>query len=215
MNLDELKIAWTAYDRKLKLTHQLNERIISSMITERSALRFRQVRKKYIIGFAWMTICLFAGLAVLTTNPFGYTLTIQYFPIAVYNVCISILLVDFFIEYRKLLTVSIDHYTIDAALRKIIAIYERPKKFLGYTLIVFLFTQVFLFPLSFLPKSIERVGLWMALAERIIPISISVLLLFAAYKLGAFKDHSKDKFRKDLDELSELKALSHELSNGE
>ena len=89
--------------------------------------------------------------------------------------------------------------------------YEKPKKFLKYTLIVFLFTQVFLFPLSFLPPSIERLGFWPALAERMIPIAIVAGLLIIASKLGAFKERQGERFKNDLSELQELKAMAMEL----
>jgi hypothetical protein len=94
-------------------------------------------------------------------------------------------------------------------------VYVKPKKFLRYTLVIFLVSQVFLFPLSFLPPNIERMGLWKALAERIIPISISALMLFIAYKLGAFKDRHGKKFREDQRELQELRTMSLELQDEE
>jgi len=79
--------------------------------------------------------------------------------------------------------------------------------------IVFLFSQVVLLPLSFLPKNIEQFGFWPAMAERLIPISISGFLLFAAYKLGAFKERNAEKFKDDLNELETLKAMKSELAN--
>jgi hypothetical protein len=65
------------------------------------------------------------------------------------------------------------HRTIDDSLKKIIAVYEKPKRFVKYILIIFLISQVVLFPLSFLPRNIENMGLWTALAERLISISIA------------------------------------------
>lgn len=82
---------------------------------------------------------------------------------------------------------------------------------MNYTVIIFLFSQVFLFPLAFLPRSIEARGLWPTLAERLIPISIAAIILFVAYKFGAFKVRHIDNFRKDLTELEQLKAMSAEL----
>lgn len=213
MNLDELKTAWKTYDKRLQSTQQLNERILINMITERSSSRFTKVRRHYVLGFVWMVICLLFGVAVLASNPFDYDYTLQYVPIAIFCVCLIILSAALLKSYVDLQQVTINHNTLQASLKKIITVYERPRKFLGYTLIAFLFTQVFLFPLSFLPRSIERLGLWLALGERLIPISIALLLLFAAHKLGAFKDRNGEKFKEDLSELEELKAMSSELMN--
>jgi len=123
----------------------------------------------------------------------------------------TILIVALVVSFLHLKNITITHHNIDESLRKIIAVYERPGKFLKYTIILFLFSQLFLFPLSFLPAGIERRGLWGALAERLIPISISALILWIAYKLGAFKERYAKKFKDDLGELEELKAMATEL----
>jgi hypothetical protein len=211
MNLDELKSVWKEYDRKIESTQALNEKLISSMITERSTSRFEKVRVHYLLGTLWMVICLSFGVLILFSNPFDYKYTIQYIPMALFCVCLAILIGGILSAYSKLRSIKIDQSTLSASLRQIIDVYEKPKKFLNYTVVAFLITQVFLFPLSFLPKGIERMGLWLALGERLIPISISALLLFIAYKFGAFKERNAEKFKKDLTELEELKAMALEL----
>lgn len=213
MNLDDLKTAWKEYDRKLQSTQVINEKIIVSMITERSGSRFSKVRRQYMLGFAWMFICLTFGILIILTNPFDYRYTFQYIPMILFAIGLIIIMGGMSQAYLALQKITITHNTIDEALKKIIAVYEKPKKFLHYTIVVFLFSQVFLFPLSFLPRSVETRGLWPALAECIIPISIAALMVFAAYKLGAFKERHVGKFREDLSELEALKAMSAELVN--
>jgi hypothetical protein len=212
MNLDELKMNWKAYDRRMHAAQLIDERIIVSMITERSSAHFNTVKRQYLAGFAWMLICLAAGVAILWGNPFDYRQAIQYIPIGIYTVCLLILLISMVRSYVALQTITISHHTIDVALKEIIAVYERPKRFMKYILIVFLFSQVVLFPLSFLPRNIEQMGLWTALFERLIPISIAAGLLLLAHKLGAFKEHGLLKFKRDLDELRELKTMAGELN---
>jgi len=211
MNLDDFKTAWKVYDRKLQSTQALNEKIIASMITERSDNRFAKVRRQYILGFCWMFICMAFGILVILTNPFDYGQTIQYIPMVIFVSGLVILMTGLTMRYFALRKIIISHNNIGQALKQVIAVYEKPRKFLYYTVIVFLFSQVFLFPLTFLPRSIETSGLWPALGERLIPISIAALMLFAAYKLGAFKERHVDKFREDLSELEMLKAMSAEL----
>jgi hypothetical protein len=213
MNLDELKTAWKEYDRKLTSTQNIQEKIIISMIAEKTNTRFVTVKRNYAIGLLWMFICLLLGVMVLWGNPFDYTYRIQYVPIIIYCACLIILTGALLVSYWGLQNITITHYNLDVSLKKIIAVYAKPKKFLKYTLIIFLISNVFLFPLSFLPRSIERLGVWNALAERLIPISISALLLFIAHKLGAFRDKHGKQFRAYQQELKELKEMSSELQS--
>jgi hypothetical protein len=215
MNIDEIKTVWKEYDRKLQASRIINEKIIVSMITERTTTRFSKVRRNYIMGLLWMFICLLFGFAVIFGNPFDYKYFIQYMPMIIYCICLVILMSALFVSYLRLQNITITHHNLDISLKKIIAVYVRPNKFLKYTLIIFLISQIFLFPLSFLPPNIERMGLWKALADRIIPVSISALMLFIAYKLGAFKDRHGKKFREDQRELQELRTMSLELQEGE
>jgi hypothetical protein len=211
MNIDELKTVWKDYDRKIASSKLINEKIITSMITERTSSRFSTVKRNYTIGICWMVACLGVGLAILLGNPFDYQHTIQYVPIVIYCVCLTIMTVGFVIFTLQLTRIPISHHNLDVALKKIIAIYERPRKFLKYTIIIFLFSQLVLFPLSFLPHNLQRLGLWPALGERLIPISISALMLYAAYKFGAFKDRYGKKFKEDHRELEALRAMTIEL----
>ena len=211
MNLDELKTTWKEYDRKLQSTQAINEKIISSMIADRSKSRFVKVRRQYILGLTWMFICLAFGVLVIVTNPFDYDANIQFIPMVIFVSGLVILIGGLISRCMELKKITFSHNNIAGALKKVISVYEKPRRYLYYTVIMFLFSQVFLFPLSFVPRNIEAMGLWPALAERLIPISIAVIMVFVAYKLGAFKQRHVDNFREDLSELEELKAMSAEL----
>ncbi len=213
MNLDELKTAWQNLDRKLQATRMLNEQIIVTMIADRSQARFDVVRRNYRMGFGGLFICFIAGIAVLLGNPFDYQYNWQYIPMLIYCVCLVFIAGKMILSYNKLGKVKLDHINIRIALKSIVGIHEEPQKFMKYLLYVFLFSQTILFPLSFLPKSIERAGLWPALFERLIPISIAILMLYVAHRLGAFKERHVEKFREDLNELDRLKAMAAELEN--
>lgn len=211
MNVDELKTAWQKLDRKVHATQLLNEKLISSIVRERSENRFQTVRRNYLLGFGWIGLCFAVGIAVIFGNPFDYRYTIQYLPMVIYCICLIVIGINMVVAYLKLGGVKLDQENIRAALQKIVSIYERPQKFMKYILYVFIFSQTVLFPFSFLPKSIERIGLWPAIFERLIPISIAILLLVIAHKLGAFKERNVDKFKADLNELDQLKGMVSEL----
>ncbi|MBA4053283.1 MAG: hypothetical protein C0490_01085 [Marivirga sp.] len=210
MNLDELKTAWRDYDRKLQSTQLINERIITSMITERSRSTWGQARRYYIFGFVSTSFWFLLGIAVLIGNPFDYQDIIQYTPIAVMSLCFLAFLILFIINYRKLDSINIHHDNLDASLKKIIKLYEKPRKLLTGVLYIYL-VAAFAFPISFLSQKIARTGVWEAILDTLIPMAISAALLLIASKLGAFKERHKLKFEKNLNELQELKALSAEL----
>src|SRR5688572_18925329 len=130
MNLDELKTVWKAYDRKLQSTQALNEKIITSMISERSGSRFSNVRTRYVVGLIWMVICLAFSILVIITNPFDYVHSMQYIPTGIFAVCLVILIGGLIKAYVALKDIRITHNNVDESLKKIIAIYEKPKKFL-------------------------------------------------------------------------------------
>lgn len=213
MNFDELKTAWQILDKKVTATKTLNDKLISSVITDRSSSRFQIVRRNYVIGFSWLTLCLMAGFAVIFGNPFDYEYKIQYVPMLIY--CVGLIAIGGWMiqSYIQLGRIKLDQENIRAALSAIVAVYERPKKFMSYMLWGFLLSQVILFPLSFLPRSIERIGLWPALGERLIPISIALLMVFIAYKMGAFRERDGEKFKADLNELEQLRKIAAELEN--
>ncbi len=211
MNIDELKAAWNVYEKKAEATQQLNEKVIESMIANRSYNRFSTVKRSYLLGFLWMSGWASFALLICLTNPFDYEMSWQYIPLWIFIGCVLVFIVGMIRTVTQFNSISITNSNVGSSLKKIIEVYERPQKFQKYTLLLFIFSQVILFPLSFLPRSIDRAGLWPALAERLIPMAIAALMLYAAHKLGAFKERHKDKFREDLSELEELKKMSKEL----
>ena len=214
MNIDELKAAWSVYDKKVETTQRINDKVIESMIANRSDNRFAIVKRNYLLGFLWMFGWASLALVICLTNPFDYQMGWQYIPMWIFIGCVVIYTFAMVNTFLKLKTINITTTNVESSLKKIIEVYERPQKFLKYTLYLFIFSQVVLFPLSFLPRGIERSGFWLALGERLIPMSIAALMLYVAHKLGAFKERHKDKFKADLSELEQLKAMSKELISG-
>jgi 4-hydroxybenzoate polyprenyltransferase len=212
MNLDELKTAWQEFDRKLVSTQAIQERIIITMLAERSSTTLTKARRYYLFGLVTAAAWLLFSAAVLSGNPFDFRYVYQYIPIAIMALCFLVFLILFVINYRALSSIQIHHANLAESLRSIIDHYEKPKKLLTGILYTYL-AAAFSFPLSFLPPKIERVGVWPALGETLIPITISLVILFIAHMLGAFKEHHKEKFQSDLSELQELKAMSAELQS--
>lgn len=213
MNIDELKAAWNVYDKKVEATHRLNEKVIATMIASRSDHRFTRVKRNIAFSIAWMFGWASLALLICLTNPFDYTMSWQYIPQWIFIGCVAIFCIGMLGTWAKLNSISITNTNVDASLKTIIEIYERPQKLQKYTLFLFLFSQVVLFPLSFIPREFERSGLWKAIGQQMIPMAVAALMLYIAHRLGAFKERHKDKFKEDLNELEELKRMSRELVN--
>jgi hypothetical protein len=212
MNLDELKTAWKEYDRRLQSTQALNDRIITSMIKERSMSRLSRVQRAYMALFIYLLVILSFCVAVFYGNPFDFIYAIQYAPIIIYMGCILVFMISLITVYGGLRKININRESLHASLKMIIRIYDKPRKLVGWAGLVILSVTV-LFPLSFLPRSIQTYGLWKGMLMQTIPMALSGLMILIAFKVGAFKDRFREKFKSDLQELNELKALSDELAN--
>lgn len=215
MELDELKTVWKNYDTKLQTTQVISDRLIVSMIKEKSQSRLTKVKRRYLILVLYLSLWLIAGLAVIIGNPFDYKQYVEFLPMAIYCLCMCVLVIAMIRTNSNLQKIEISQSPIDVSLKKIIEIiekYENPNRLLGWTLKILLASTTVFFPLSFLPRKIERVGLWHGVLDTIIPICISLALIFIAYKLGAFKERYNKRFKEYLDELNELKTLSKELA---
>lgn len=214
MNLDELKTAWREYDRKIQLSHAINEKIILRMISDRSTSRLGKIRREYLLSFIYMFAMLALFMCIFIWNPFDYTHIFQYTPTALQSTCILITLILLFNGQRDL-RVDINQSNLDASLKTIIAVYEKAEKLLRWSG-VSLMVSGLLFPLSFLPKALKSSGLWQGLGLVFIQVAVIFTLYVIVIKLGFLKDKKKyaTRFKEDLNELEELKAMSAELQTG-
>ncbi len=211
MNIDELKSTWKAYDAKLQSGRMLSEKIISSMIHERSASRLALVEQRYLFGLLVMSGWLATGIAILIGNPFDYTLTVEYLPVAVFSGAMFILVISLAVSYNRFRNISIEEESLERTLRSIIAVYHTPVMYLSRAVKLILFSATTLFPLSFLPRKLEYLPLSQALWDVMLPVIISAAVLLIAYRLSVFRERQEQKFRKDMEELQSLKGLSDEL----
>ena len=56
MELEELKTAWGVYDKKIMSTQTITQKLIESMIKERSVSRVERLKKQYFAFFALLII---------------------------------------------------------------------------------------------------------------------------------------------------------------
>lgn len=209
MNLDELKPLWQEYDRKIKNSSSLNEKLISSMIRERSGQRLARFKKEHHFFLLLMIVWIVCFSAVIIGNPFDFLYVVQYIPSALL-LCWSAITFVRLLNAYKLFRINFTDPDLQRSLQNLVRMYGKYGKTPSW--IIFLMMSAgLLFSFSFLPAKIITKGVWIAIGESLLASAIAFLIYFAAYKMGAFKDRYEDKFRQDLYELEELKAMVNEL----
>ncbi|MFC0772622.1 hypothetical protein [Terrimonas alba] len=209
MTIEELKGAWQQYNQKLVFSQRLNDRLILSMLKERSRSRVSAIRRENWLYMVWMIVVLVFLGGVFAGNPFDFTQTWQYIPYGVLAVGVILAIISLVNSLRNF-TVDINKADLGTFLKRTIEEYEKNKKIqasFGIIMLLAGISTVF----SFLPKKLEHKELWPALGETALMIGIIFLIYFLAFKFGAFKNRKKEGFENDLKELNELKALSSEL----
>lgn len=211
MNLEELKSAWQVYDKKIQTAQVINEKLIESMIRERSFTRISKIKQQYNGFFIILLVELVVLTAVLIGNPFDFKYKLQFVP---YAFLIAAVIVAFLnlLKFYKNISGPLSNNSIGTFLKNILDSYERNKIFEKWFGMIFLLIGLMV-PLSFLPQKIEKNGLGSSLLETALMMGITFLFYFLAFRFGAFKNRNKEKFGKDLAELNELKAMALELND--
>ena len=174
MELEELKTAWGMYDKKILSTQTITQKLIESMIKERSVSRVERLKKQYFGFFVLLIIEAGFMLAILFGNPFDFKYQIQFLPFLLLLMGIIVAFINLSRYYVKINTVHISK-NIGAFLKDILDFYEKNKTYEKWFGLI-LFSIGFLVPLSFLPPKIEKYGIVKGLLDTAIPMAISLLI---------------------------------------
>lgn len=210
MELEELKTTWGMYDKKILSTQSITQKLIESMIKERSVSRVERLKKQYFSFFALLIVEAGFMLAILFGNPFDFKYQIQFLPFLLLLTGIIVAFINLTRYYEKISKPLIDK-NIGTFLNDILDFYEKNQKYEKWFGLI-LFSIGFLVPLSFLPPKIEKYGVLKGLLDTAIPMAISLVLYFLAFKMGAFRKRHKENFKNDLEEYKEMKEMSGELN---
>jgi len=213
MNLDELRTAWKLYEKKIQSSQAISQKIIESMIKERSSSRVASIKKQYQFFCAMLSAEFILIIAILTGNPFDFKYKLQFVPYILLGTCIVIAFVNILQLYKKL-NHNFSANPIGIFLKTMVEGYEQNKVYEKWFGILF-FSVGLIMPLSFMPHKIAQNGLLSALLETALMMAGTLLLYWIAFRLGAFKNRNEEKFRNYLDELNELKTISAELKTEE
>ncbi|WP_435356262.1 hypothetical protein [Emticicia sp. SJ17W-69] len=202
MNLEELKSAWQVYDQKLQSSQAIDEKIIISMIKERSKSRVARLRRENALLSAILFVELLLLGAIFMGNPFDFKYKVQFVPF-IFLVIGIIMALAVLLKNYKMLDTDISNTNLNAFLKKIIGEYEKSKQAEKWFGIIILSSGC-LTVLSFLPNKLDKKGVWPAMIDTAIPMMICLAIYFLAFKVGAFKNRKADGFKDDLRELEEL-----------
>ncbi|HLO44461.1 MAG TPA: hypothetical protein VK175_09020 [Leadbetterella sp.] len=210
MELEGLKTTWGMYDKKILSTQNITQKLIESMIKERSVSRVERLKKQYFSFFALLIVEAGFMIAILFGNPFDFKYQIQFLPFLLLLMGIIVAFINLTRYYEKISKPLVDK-NIETFLNDILDFYEKNQKYEKWFGLI-LFSIGFLVPLSFLPPKMEKYGILKGLLDTAIPMAISLILYFLAFKMGAFKKRHKENFKNDLEEYKELKEMSGELN---
>ncbi|MDT3405175.1 hypothetical protein [Mucilaginibacter terrae] len=210
MNIDDLKATWQQYDQKLQASQTLSQRIIESIIAEKSQSRLSRVQNHFTVGCFILLLWLMISIAILTGNPFDYQNSYEYVPVVLLALSLVAMLVLLGKAIIELKEIDLSQTNLAKALKQVINVYSKPRKFLKYAFIM-MFSAGLLFPLSFLPRKLNHSTMAEALTNTAGPMAISIILFYITHKFGALEDVAGKRFKQYLHELEEMNAVSKEL----
>ncbi|MEJ7646138.1 MAG: hypothetical protein WKF87_16200 [Chryseolinea sp.] len=209
MELELLKKSWDNLSERVVHLTTFNEKLVDRIIASRVMTTIDKINRLYKGFYVILAVEVIMLIAILLGNPFDFRYHIQYIP---YGLLLPGVIIAFFNLrhiHTSILKLSPGN-RIDEYLKSIGAIYERNKRFerwFGSTLL----SIGLLVPFSFLPTKIDRVGTQSALIDTAIMVGINLVLFFAAFKLGAFKNKHRTRLEADLKEWRELKTLAEKV----
>ncbi|SMC71241.1 hypothetical protein [Pedobacter nyackensis] len=205
MNLDELKTAWREYDSRLAATEEINQKVIASMIRERSVSRIARIRRHYT-GM----ICLFLFYTVFLAfcffgNPFDYTSRAQYIPLAALMLSCIVMAIFLFRARIALKKISLDKQNLQESLLQIIAVYLKYRRFFRYT-VIFMFSSSVLISFGRIIVDIPKYGIESIVFSALVFCALLVFSFYYAGKKPEWPNLGKEEkgLRADLEELKEL-----------
>jgi FtsH-binding integral membrane protein len=205
MNLDELKTVWKEYDSRLSATEEINRKVITSMIRERSVSRIARIRRSYtgmiclfLFYVACLTCCFFG-------NPFDYSFPAQYLPLVALTLSCIVMAV-FLVRARiALKEISLDRQNLLEALLQVITVYVKYRKSFKYTIIMTFCSSVML-SLSRIIVRIPESGISAAIFSMLSFCGILVFSYYYARKKPEWPNLGAEEkgLRADIEELKDF-----------
>lgn len=205
MNLDEIKATWKMYDQKLTATKRINEKLVRSMIRERSGSALSKMRMYCLLTIIFMAFLIWFCIMSIIYNAFDFEFSFQFLPLYMYIVIAGIFI---FYLVKEYLHSKVDLYSnnLKDSLATFLALH---KKFVDINMklgLAFLFSAI-LYLLSASIKVALNEGVLYSVLFFLGGVLVSGTVFFIAFKLGAFEDHLGNKLKAQLEELDEFEQV--------
>jgi MFS family permease len=208
MNVEQIKMEWNRYNEKLSLSQQLSEKLIISMLKERSRSRISAIRRSNFLYLLLMCMVFTFLIAIFAGNPFDFNYGWQFIPYGVLLIGVLITIITL-VQSLQSLPADLNKLDLSSFLKQTVLAYDRKRKVESWFGII-MFTGGVLTVFSFLPGKLKNNSVTEALLETGLLVVITIIIYFIAFKAGAFKNRNKAAFENDLKELNNLRDLSAE-----
>lgn len=199
-NFEELQTAWKAFDKKWAAQKTLSEKLILSIISERSGSTLTAMGRKNLIMAALFLFYAVFFAACIAGNAFDYEQPLFYLPLSVQGITCFVFAVLLWKVYRNINNIQLSRENLAAGLRKVIHVNDQHLIMSGKIWWCYFIAGI-TFPFTFLPRVIEHRGMAEALSLTAIPVVIIGALVLLAKKLQLFRDRKNDLLKKNLQEL--------------
>ncbi|MES2733944.1 MAG: hypothetical protein V4714_19510 [Bacteroidota bacterium] len=204
MNLDELKLTWQAYDEKIRTTQQLGEKLVLTLIKDKSKGTLSKLARE----LRWVML-LFTGLilflvAAIVGNAFDFTGWLSYLPMGMYLLLSTYALIILLKEYRNIQSVNLTKENLRECLQLLIRSHEHYFVAMGKIWQLCMIAGV-LFGISLILRKVDDYGITKTLLFIGVQV-ITVLLIYAVAKWGFNISHDPHTaaLKENLRELEEL-----------
>lgn len=205
MNLEELKATWKDYDQRLTATRAIHNKIVKSMIRDKSGSTLNKMRRMCLLTILLMGVIIWFCLMSIIYNAFDYEYSLQFLPLIIYVIVAAVFIVYLIKEYQNS-KVDLYNDNLKNSLNKVIALHESFMS-INLKLVLIFLSAGFLYLLNASFKVLQNQGAWSALLFLSGGVILNVGMLFIAQRMGAFKDHYGDSLKNLLHELEEFEEV--------
>ena len=204
MDLDEFKVMWQAYDRKLDSTQQLGHQLLNEIQRDRSRNTIDKMIREARFATAIMMAIMLLFSAIILGNPFDYTQSVHYVPAVCYCLIAGIGLFLLLRHTRDLSRITLHSGNLYQTLTELIRVRSQHTKLMvGVWLGGMLAGSLIMLP-TIARKFVDQgsVGLLLTIA---LSVGLILIALGLAKITGFFTDRYLDELREQVEELEELK----------
>jgi len=197
---EALRAAWQTCDQQWQTQKKVSERLIRSMIRERSVTTLAAMGRQNLLLAGLFLLYTAFFIACIVGNAFDYTAVVFFIPLSVQAVACLVGALLLLSVYQRIKNISLANESLAGGLRQAIDANERHLKMIHKIWWCY-FMAGAAFPFTFLPAAIAKRGTAEALGYLVIPLVIILGMVLLAKKMGWFKSSKQESLKRHLAEL--------------